>query len=259
MNCKTCSGPLDDVTKKNCESCREKNRLRRQAQRRKNRKPREKRVTSGKRCSGCRTSLEESYAFKTCEGCRAKSKRPKICNECEETVSRLRGGQCARCLGVCTKCFAVTPEGDTWVCAACRTKSAESRKARRKQRSEQEGICNECGKASNTTTCDDCRARNAQHYQNSQRKRMRDKAKQLVAWAQQDATQRRVPCTIGTWFLADLLIPGICQRTGESLELDPFKDEPNSPRLLMLNPKLGYIEDNVIVVTKLNAQRSTLG
>ena len=223
MNCKTCGSTLDDVTKKNCGACRAVANARKREQRRKRRskqtpKPAKPKPAGPRKCARCSNLLADDYSKKTCSECLAsvRARRTKTCSECQETVQRLRDGHCARCLAVCTKCLSGKPEGDHWMCAACRTQARE-RMARKRQARKQSGLCPGCGQESETKVCDACRKRAQQYYHNSKRKRMYQKANQLVFQAREDALRRGIPCTIGTWALCELLAKG-------DYDLDPHRD-----------------------------------
>jgi len=125
------------------------------------------------------------------------------------------------------------------MCEACRIQ-ARQRKVHARQARKEKGLCPGCGKPTETKVCMDCRERARQTYQTSKRKMLWQKATQLVFDARLRALEQRVPCTIGTWYLCDLLAEG-------DYDLDPHNTSATSPTLKLLDPKQGYIEGNVAV------------
>jgi hypothetical protein len=76
--------------------------------------------------------------------------------------------------------------------------------------------------------------------------RRRDPRGRMLSSARERAKTKGVPCTITK---DDIIMPDVCPILGLPLQVNDTKAGPNSPSLDEIRPGLGYVPDNVQVIS----------
>ena len=105
------------------------------------------------------------------------------------------------------------------------------------------GLCS-CGKKlfENRTTCEDCYEVRKTYKQEGPR----PLELQILNSAKARAKKKNLPINIG---VEDIIVPEFCPVLGVRLERGIGKAQWNSPSLDRINPKLGYVKGNIMIIS----------